>query len=371
MKYRKTPEDFIVEEIADHKIIKNGPYKLYTLEKEAVDTFKLLDTMSRNNNIPRKDIGIAGIKDTHAISIQYLTIPSEFSLENEYNAWVNFLGYVDKPISLGDLTSNKFIITVREIDEEELTQALENSKNIKYGLPNYFDTQRFGSVSDKNFIAKYLVKKDYEAALKQYLTSYNPNDDEQLNFDKENILRTWGTFDASVKNPLLKKVVNEYKATKKWIIAYKKISPPLRELFISSYQSYLWNECVKELLRSTINNKELFEVPYIVDELIFSKYEIPTKFKTFQTISHKLIPNDYEKPIIEKVLAKQGLTIEQFNIRQSGNFFKTHERDLIMYPQNFEMDKPVRVGKKYNLTIRFTLGKGSYATLVLKLLFGK
>lgn len=371
MKYRKKPEDFIVEEIANHKILKNGRYKLYTLEKEGVETFGLLDKISKINNIPRKQIGIAGIKDTYAKTKQFMTIPKEFKIEKIENVKVQYIGYVNEPLKLGNLLENKFIITVRGIEKYELDGINQNAKLVNSGIPNYFDSQRFGSVMKKEFIGRLLVQKRYEVAVKLYLTSIVMSDNETRRHDKEQILDSWPSFDIEIQSEDLKKIVDKYKETKKWIVAYKFISPQLREFYISSYQSYIWNECIKLLLKENLGKHELYFVPYEVDELYFNNTKELTLPKTFQTVSHKVVLKDYEKKILDKVLEKEGTAVEKFNIRQTGNFFKSHERDILFFIKNFKMEEPVQDGPTFNVTVSFTLKKSCYATIVLKKIFGQ
>ncbi|MGE0793428.1 MAG: tRNA pseudouridine(13) synthase TruD [Candidatus Woesearchaeota archaeon] len=362
MKYRQKPEHFIVEEIAEHKLLNEGAYKLYSLKKENEETFVCLNNFCRENNIPRKEIGIAGIKDTHALTTQYVSIPSKYSFNNKQ---FKFLGFVEKPIKLGDLIGNKFIITVNEVSEDELKKMNEQVKTISNGVINYFDSQRFGSVIDKKFIAKFLIQKDYESAVKQYLTSYSEFESQRIKAEKNLIKKHWKNFDCNLKINEYRLIINEYKKTKKWIFAYKRISPQLREMFISSYQSYLWNECVKELI-----TKEFFEITYSVGTLKFlkNKIELPD---VFATISNKMIPKEYEKNIINKVLLKENLELKDFNIRQTGNFFKSNDRKIIFVPKNFKINKIEKIDKKYCVVVEFELPKGSYATMVLKKLFGK
>jgi len=371
MKYRKTPQDFIVEEIADHKTVKNGSYKLYSLEKENIETFALLGILSRTFNIPRAEISIAGLKDTHAKTTQFLTIPNKYELKNVKNAKLVFRGYLNNPLKLGNLDGNKFIITVKDIEKQELDKIYENSKSVEFGLPNYYDSQRFGSVLDGKFIGKLLIEKKYEEAVKQYLTGISESDSEQRDQDKENIYNSWPNFDIQINSQDLKKVIQEYKRTKKWIIAYKYIASELRQMFISSYQSYLWNECIKTIMKNNLDEKDLFYVPYAVDELIFNKKEMKKIPEIFQTISHKIIPKDYEREVIEEVLDKEGLSISQFNIRQTGNFFKSSEREVMLYPQEFKIHDAIPTGDTYSVTVEFILGRGSYATMVLKKIFGQ
>ena len=83
---------------------------------------------------------------------------------------ITFLGYADKALELGDLTGNRFDITIRNIRKGELDGIKQKAKNISLiGVPNYFDSQRFGSVIGNEFIAKHLIKRNYEKAVKIYL----------------------------------------------------------------------------------------------------------------------------------------------------------------------------------------------------------
>jgi tRNA pseudouridine13 synthase len=131
MKYKSSPEDFVVEEIAEHRLFNKGSYKLYSLEKKGIETFALLDELSRTHNIPRKELGIAGLKDTHAQTKQYITIPARYDLKSSKLAKITFLGYTDHALKLGYLQGNKFKITVRGIQEHEVPMILENAKTIK------------------------------------------------------------------------------------------------------------------------------------------------------------------------------------------------------------------------------------------------
>lgn len=371
MKYRQQPEDFIVEEIAEHNIQKKGPFKLYTLEKQGVETLTLLNFLSRDNGIPLHKINIAGIKDTHAKTTQYLTIPKDFSLKKANGAILSFLGYVEHPIQLGDLIANKFIITVKEITEEDLEFVLRNGKYMDEGLPNYFDSQRFGSVIDGEFIGKYLVKKEYETAVKIYLTSVYSNDNDQLIEDKNITFDSWPKFDERVKSPEIRRVLNQFNKTNNWLRTFKAISKPLRLMFISAYQSHIWNECVKLLLINKVDDFELYDVPYVLGNLVFNKVELANFPQTFQTMSHRIQPEEHEKNILQEVLNTEGVSKEQFNIRQTGNFFKSRHRDVMLYPTEFKMREPKKTDGTYSVTIEFTIPKSSYATMVMKSIFGK
>ena len=214
MKLKQLPEDFKVEEIADISISKDKKgYKIYLLEKKGMETFSLLAYLSKKNKIPVKDFGIAGLKDRHAVTKQHFSIPSQYEITtlNENNLKITFLGYADKALELGDLIGNRFDITVRNIRKGELDGIRQKAKNISLiGVPNYFDSQRFGSVINNKFVAKFLLKKDYEAAIKVYLTEFTKHESGKFKREKQFILHNWNNLlNIKAKNPSLAKVINE------------------------------------------------------------------------------------------------------------------------------------------------------------------
>ncbi|MEK6876205.1 MAG: tRNA pseudouridine(13) synthase TruD [Nanoarchaeota archaeon] len=386
MKLKQLPEDFKVEEIASMNISKDKKsYKVYLLEKNGMETFSLLAYLSKKNKIPVNYFGIAGLKDRHAVTKQYFTIPSqcELSALNENNLKITFLGYADKALELGDLIGNRFDIIVRNIRKGELDGIRQKAKNIGViGVPNYFDSQRFGSVINNKFVAKFLLKKDYESAVKVYLTEFTKHESGKFKREKKLIAENWNNIlSIKVENPSLARVVKEYKKTKSWLEAYKKIPPNLREIMVSAYQSYLWNECIKELLRRTVNKKSLYSISYNIGTLLFyrnlSEEEIKKIPLAFKTISEEIKPSNAEKEIMGKVLSKEGVSIQDFGIKkETGNFFKVHERKVLLKPENFSISEPQideinDRGRKntFKIKLSFSLLKGSYATIITKRIF--
>lgn len=385
MKLRQIAEDFIVEEINQFKLRDEGDYKMYSLEKRNIETFFLISHLSKKNNIPSQEFGIAGLKDKHAVTKQYFTIPKRFEIKTlrEQNFKIEFLGYVEKGLETGDLIGNRFEITVRAIRKGELEGIKQKSRDIEeIGVPNYFDSQRFGSVQRKEFIARYLMKKDYKSAVKIYLTNYTKFEPKMIKDEKRLIAENFDHLETlNLKTRALAVIVEEYKKNKSFQEAYRKIPENLRQMFISAYQSYIWNECIKEVLRRTVDSKSLYTIEYNIGNLIYYKKLKGEEFssipKTFQSVSEEIEPTEFEKDIINKVLAKQGVTIPEFSIKkETGNYFKTHKRWILLKPKDFvlsdfEVDDINDQGKKnfFKVTLSFTLPKGSYATVVTKRVF--
>jgi tRNA pseudouridine13 synthase len=371
MKLRQVPEDFLVEEIAKFKIQKSGKFKLYSLEKQGLETFSLIRYLSGQNNIPSSKFGIAGLKDKHASTKQYFTLPTEYKIKTsvEKNFKITELGYVDKAIGIGDLFGNRFEVTVRDIRKEELQSITERIEIVKrLGVPNYFDSQRFGSCINGEFIIKHVMKKDYETAVKLYLTAYSRHENKKVKDEKRMLRENWGKIESlNLKNKHLARIIDEYAKTKDWLSAYKKIPANIRELFVSAYQSFLWNECVKMLLEE----KKVQTVKYRIGELLFPDEAVNVP-ERFTTISPNMKPSDSEKSIIEGVLQKEGLCLDDFEIKKTGHFFGKYERKVMIRIDDLNVTEPRadELNKnKCKLAISFTLPRGSYATIVTKGIF--
>jgi len=387
MKLRQIPEDFKVEEIGASVTKESGKYKLYLLEKRGMEAFYLLAYLAKQNGIPVEEIGIAGLKDKHAITKQYLTIPAERDIKtlHEQKFDLEFLGYVDERLEIGSLQGNKFEIVARDVKKGEIEGIYHKAKGIeKSGVPNYFDSQRFGSVIHNNFIVKYVVKGDYENAIKSFLTLYMKTEPARVKNEKRLILQKWPNLEGIQLNTKgLAGVVDEYNRTEDWQKAYRKIPTNIRKMFLSAYQSYLWNECVKLLLKKTLKHNEIYGIRYLVGELIFYKNLSEKDFakipETLKLIGPRMQMTELEKRIIGKVLSKEGLSLKDLDIQdETSDFFGVRERPVIIRPKDFKISEPMvdelnDRGKKntFKITLSFELPKGSYATIVTKRIFNR
>lgn len=349
MKLRQKPEDFIVEELNSFDLVRESKFKLYSLKKTGIETFYLLSHISKKNNIPSKAFGVAGLKDKHAISTQYFTIPSKYDISEknraEKNFEIKFLGYVEKELRPGNLEGNRFTITVRDIKEESIAKIRERAKNIELnGTPNYFDSQRFGSVINGEFIYKYVLEANYEKAVKLYLTLFTKFEKKNVRDEKKLISRNWKDLEKikdKIKTKTLSKVIDEYAKTNDWKKAYSKIPEHMQDMQKKAYESFQWNEKLKDIIKKNIRHKNLYSVKYNAGSLLF--YSI----------------------IDEKVLER---------IRKEKIDDPKLDRPLIVFPKQFELsdDEKDELNKgRYRLTLKFTLSKGSYATIVTKRVFNQ
>ena len=75
MKLKRQPEDFRVEELPLVEGGDRGRFGFYRLTKRGVGTLEAIEEIRRRRwNLSGRQIGYGGLKDRHAVTIQYLTI---------------------------------------------------------------------------------------------------------------------------------------------------------------------------------------------------------------------------------------------------------------------------------------------------------
>jgi tRNA pseudouridine13 synthase len=173
MKLKSKPDDFFVEELSSITPAASGPIPYYRLEKRSLSTPDAIQNICQAWRIDPKRVRYGGLKDRHAWTIQYLTI-EDGPVRKFRDALMNVehLGFVQDHYGPQSFTGNRFGITLRDIEKEELARIEAAIAEVKQGaVANYFDDQRFGSVSDQQFVARALIAGDLEQALKRALCS--------------------------------------------------------------------------------------------------------------------------------------------------------------------------------------------------------
>ena len=371
-KIKEKPEDFFVKEILDIPIENKGDYAVYLLRKINRNTIDVVRELSKRLKLPVKDITFAGLKDKNAVTEQYLAIkglknpPQEVEGEN-YK--LKLVGFSNQPLELGKFKGNYFEVVVRNVSKTERERAERNLPFVsKYGFANYFGEQRFGSVKNaKEFVVKYLLKGEYEKALREYLLSYS---DWKM---KRKLKKLWGNWreylKAMPKNATYeRKVVEELAKGVSYKQAFLALPKNIRLMFSFTYQSYLWN---RFLYRFIVRYFPYCEVPLGIKDWTLAFYK-EMNDRIFEEIKDLEIPylgieylpkNQKVKRIIEEVLKEEGITEEFLNAESVGiKLFSDGVRRAIAIPEGLKMK---RLGRSV-LKFSFTLPPGSYATVLLR-----
>ena len=151
---RSCPEDFVVEEIPRVTPEGEGSHLWLWVEKRSANTDWVARELAKAAACPLRDVGYAGLKDRHAVTRQWFSVPvSDAASENLPKLKVEDVTVLEihkhtRKLKRGTLDGNRFHLKIRKFDAEidETEQRLQQIKLA--GVPNYFGPQRFGRHAD-------------------------------------------------------------------------------------------------------------------------------------------------------------------------------------------------------------------------------
>jgi len=346
---------------------------ILVMEKFNLDQNTALRKIARFLQTSRKRIGFAGMKDKRALTCQKISIwnPKIELVEgfNANNLDLRQAEWSDKRIELGDLKGNHFRITIRgiELSKEETKERIESlSTELDKGIANYFGEQRFGGIrSVSHLVGKEIFKENLKEAGLLYLTKTSEKEDEKITearktlaetMDFKNALRMYPIpyrFERAMLNHLNVKP-NDWKG------AFNALPKNLRLMFIHAFQSHLFNEIINERLKQGIGLKAVEDD--VVDEQGF-----PTApLIGFETVFAEGKIGGLEK----KILEMEGIELHEFKVAVFPEMSsKGSRKRIVLKPLNPRLigieEDEINEGK-IKAVIEFDLGKGDYATTILR-----
>ncbi len=386
MKLKQRPEDFSVKESYRFDPSPDGPFRVYMMDKQKLSTFDAVTRLREKFGLKPGAISYCGLKDKQGRTEQLIAV-NGFDVDmQEDDLRLKYLGRADKALSSANTTSNRFAVTVREVRQDELPQlTLSLAEVSRLGVINYFDSQRFGSLKHgQGFIAKDLIRGDFQAALRNYMAVPSPldrTDDAKVKtFWKDN----WGDWTANcpfAANKKYHRVISHLrKEPQDYLGAFLQIDSDYRAMLLFTYQSFLWNEGARRLLQLMLPREHIFPLPYQAGTLLFHHDAPPDVLDRLRTLTFPLLaPNSSFKDAqveeaVRWVLAREKMTLEDLRIEESPRllYFRHEERPLLVHPEKLVVGRPQfdEMNRGFSkVNIAFTLPPGSYATLVVKRLF--
>ncbi|ABS25585.1 tRNA pseudouridine(13) synthase TruD [Anaeromyxobacter sp. Fw109-5] len=385
MKLKQRPEDFQVTESWRFEEDPRGAHFVYLMDKQKLSTFEAVERICAGFKIPRAAVSYCGLKDKQGRTTQLIAIQGREIELQDPDLRLKPLGRAAEPLSAANTTSNRFAVTVRDLGEDDVARLTASIAEVRrLGVVNYFDSQRFGSLKHgQGFIVKDLMRGDFEVALRNILA--RPSDLDQSGdarvkaFWKEH----WGEWDR--RNPY--PGAERYQAVVKWLKAHPtdhrgailRTEPRWRALQVFAYQSWLWNEGVKQLLKDVVGMARLVSIRYQAGSLLFPRELDAAQARQLHDRTFPLLApgTRFSDPAIEKaalsVLGREGQELADLSVPGTPEIhFEPEERPLLVFPGRLAVGeaKPDELNRgRLRVNVAFTLPPGAYATLVVKRLF--
>jgi tRNA pseudouridine13 synthase len=383
MKLKRQPEDFQVEELPLVAGGGRGRFTFYRLTKRGLGTLEAIEAISRRWNLAGRRISYGGLKDRHAVTIQYLTIfdgppralhESSFDLESQ--------GRITHPYGPAHFRGNRFVVILRDLSAEALMRAERALGALpRDGLPNYFDDQRFGSVGfGGGFIAQAWLAGDAERALRLAIAEPNPSDRPSTKAEKVILREFWGRWpeakarlERSHARSLVTYLVDHPTDFRG---AFARVRRELRSLYFSAFQSHLWNLMLARSIERLTRPDQRVLINFKAAALPIHRGLDPDQAETLAALrlplpsARTLLPDDDPiSAVAREILEPFGLAWTDLRVRHLQDvFFSKGLRPAVFHAENLAHEPgndEFQPGRK-RLRLAFELPKGAYATLVVK-----
>ena len=263
---RDEPEDFLVEEIPLYEPAGHGEHALFLLEKRGISTFEALLWVSKAAKVSEHVIGYAGLKDARAVTRQWMSVArvSPERLLEIRDPRIRVLAAARHPskVRIGHLKGNRFTIRIRGADVSRLRAGREALGRLaERGVPNAYGAQRFGVKEDGHQMGRALVRGDYPEFFAYLLGRPDPREgDPRVRAARE-------AFDAGDLEEALRRFPMKHRIQKKALGTLLRTGDPLkafealgkrpRRIYVSAYQSWLFNRCLDARLEAGTHDRLL------------------------------------------------------------------------------------------------------------------
>lgn len=315
-------EDFDVEEIPAYQPSGEGEFLFLWIEKRGLSAEQLTSHLAKFFGIAHQDVGMAGMKDRHAVTRQFVSVPARCeprlpSIQHDGIRVLSVARHRNK-LRTGHLRGNRFSILVRDCESDAADRAAAIADRIRTsGIANYFGDQRFG--------------RDGETL--------------QLGFE---LLR-------GAKSP-----ADIARVRRKFLL----------RLALSAVQSHLFNLILAERINDGLIHRvlsgDVMQVvasggPFVVEDAAREQ----TRFDAREIVATGPLFGPKMKQPLGEVAPRESRVLEQFQLEPAAfaryaNLTSGTRRPFLIWPEDLLVE-PEPAG----IRLRFTLPSGCYATVLL------
>lgn len=376
---KESPEDFIVEEIPAYEPSGTGEHVYLMIEKRGITTLEAIRRVAQELRVPERDIGYAGMKDSVGITRQTISLqrirPEDVVGRNIDGVTVVSAVRHGNKLKIGHLKGNRFRIIVRGViaDAAEIASAVI-AVLTKRGVPNFFGHQRYGAQGNSHLIGAAMLRRDWRGAVDCLMGEPEAVRDEEWRaaigaYQQGNVAEALRIMPRHLRGErdILQRLVARPDA---WDKAFGVVHPRMKKLYLSAYQSSLFDKVVERRLTEIdrvvagdlawkhVNGACFLVEDPAIDAVRAALFEISATGPMFGSKMKQ--PGGAVLASEEKLLADEGISPEAFDLgmglRMEG------ERRPLRVP----LGDPFCSCDGGNLLLEFSLPKGSYATSVLR-----
>ncbi len=390
---RAEPEDFVVIETGEGpKPFAEGTYTAARIRLKNWETNRFAGEAARRLNLHREQVAFAGMKDKRAVTEQWFTFKGPAS---NVTAGLGGLSDVElletyatrKAHFAGAHEGNKFVLRVRDSTRDKPTvEETAASIRAEGGVPNYFGPQRFGGAwrAITHLVGEALVGGDLEECVRLYCG--NPVEGEHPDaFAARKVYEE--TRDPVAALAILPRQLDPERAildrlTRKpgdWRYALSALPPNLLQLFVHAHQSLMFNLIVSARVeaglgvgRAHVGDRVMgidddgththlvtdFSRERVQRELDLGRATLTAPLVGLTAPLAEGIPGEIE----QEVLDAHQVHPADFRVRELPEVASDGRRRGILQPVR-GLDVTWIDGDP---VFAFALGKGSYATVVLR-----
>ena len=403
-------EDFVVEEITPSGDLldvvdwdqspgpigegeKKSKYTVFVVQKMGLSTMDAANIIAAELKLSRNLITYAGLKDKRAITVQAMSGPARIAQDlhtlNLSRIQIREISKSRQGVQIGDLWGNRFKILLRDI-ETDCETALELALQVKdTPLLNYFGVQRFGVTRPTtHLVGRALVKRDYEEAVRIMLSTPSGYENEDLSTVREELSEDLSPTQEMVdvfprelgyERDVMKHLVNNPDDYER---AITRIPPRVQTLFVHAFQSYLFNR----LISRRKQRGQSIEIPEVGDFVIeldethsgrdswlyvternleerraqVAKDEYALAAPVFGYATR--LPPSQQSDLVREILKEEGIQLMDFRNPKSRSLDSPGGLHLV----SIRVPDLRASCSDEGLHLRFSLRKGSYATVVLR-----
>ncbi len=379
MRLKVVPEDFFVEEQIRFPP-GGGPYALYRIRKREITTLEVQARLAQMLRLPLSAVSFPALKDRDAVAVQYATVRGtgpDYLSGPEFTA--QRVGRISRPLTPSDLVGNRFVATVRDLSLSEADRLGGRLRvAAEEGIPNYFDAQRFGSRTESgDFPGRRILRRDAEGALRAILAEPMVGDPADVRAFKREAALRWGQWrmllEIAPRPSNLRSVLTflcdhptDFRR------ALNLVTPRVLSLYLTAYQSFLWNRIAAGYLQARLGPPSGFVE--VSGEMIPLFPHLSTRLTADVTVPLPHHRAAYGDPllakVVEEVLRAEELALSDLKPRLLRRaYLPRRERPLVLRPADASASPPApdeRFPGQQKVTLTFTLPPGSYATLVVR-----